>query len=153
MTNNDCFFHECSKIFFFYVFLNNMQINEINNLSFGVRYKLIPPDVIAKRIRENVPYPQIAKEFNVPTAVVFRSVKNRLLSLSDDKGNSDIHMLYSNKYSIEEIKIMLGYPVSYIKSVINRFNTGLKSESDSDDLVQSIVDKLGLDHDVLKNLK
>lgn len=48
---------------------------------------------------------------------------------------------------------MLGYPIKYIKMIIQQFEKEKISASDSNTLINSIMNKFKLDSNVMKNLK
>ena len=129
-----------------------MQVNKTNNLTFRQKYEFIPPKIIAEKLKKHYTYGQIADEYNVTENAVFRSVKNRIVSSTEEE-RKRIYKLYLNKYSFDKIKSMLGFPIQYIKKVIKQYETEQPLNPNSNNLINSIINKFNLDSNVMKNLK
>lgn len=134
---------------FFTGFVKNMQINGINNFNFRAKYQVVPAKELAERIKQGNSYAKIAQELNVSEYVVERSVRN-YTSKVNKADDAQIYELYKKEYTVHEIKGLLGYPIKYIQSVIDKFESG--AELKTEDLIYSIMKKHHLNPEVLRNL-
>lgn len=127
-----------------------MQINRYNNLTFCARkYSLIPANVLIEQIKQDKTYSKIAKEYNVSSWVVKKSMQEIPLTSFNEIDNYRIMELYNRGLDVKNIRKRFGFPRLQIQLVID----SLKSKSNSSNLIFSIVKKLNLNTDVMMNLK
>jgi len=144
-----------------------MKIKETNNLTFGIKYKLIPKKDITARVENKVPLVQIAAEYNVPLHVVTRSIEYAFLR-SNEQHREKICELHKKKYKPGEIKNLLNCSIRYIKSVIRQLEAAEAAKAETKairtkiatnekaqeiNLVHSIMQNFKIDSSVLKDLK